>query len=84
MASYRKFGSFTSSQNPEELSNRVKGVILALSSVIIFLGSKFFNITLTGDDVVSIATQISAVVGAVWTIYGAGLALVSKWTEVRK
>lgn len=81
---YKRFGAFSSSQNPEELSNRVKGAILTLSSVIIFLGSKFFGINLTGDDIVSVATQLSAIAGAIRIIYGAGLALVSKWTEVRK
>ena len=77
----RKFGALTSSQNPEELANRVKGIILGLSGLIIFLGSQFFGIELKPEDVMELATQLSVIAGAVWAIYGAGLALVAKFAR---
>jgi len=77
----RKFGALTSSQNPEELANRVKGIILGLSGLIIFLGSQFFGIELKPEDVMELATQLSVIAGAVWAIYGAGLALVARFAR---
>lgn len=69
-------GWAASSANPEDVSNRVKGVVLALSSVIIFIAAQFLNITLTAADVVALATSLGTVAGAIWTIYGFGLAAV--------
>lgn len=77
----KKYGAFTSSQNPTEISNRVKGIVLGLSSIIIFLASHFFGITLQASDVVSLATQLSAVAGAVWTIYGFVLSVITYFTK---
>lgn len=77
----RKYGAFTSSQNPTEIANRVKGATLALSSVIIFLASHFFGIVLTANDVVSLATQLSGVAGAVWVIYGFILSAIAYFTK---
>ena len=77
----RKFGALTSSQNPEELANIVKGIILGLSGLVIFLGSQFFGIELKPEDVMELAGQLSVIAGAVWAIYGAGLALVAKFAR---
>lgn len=74
----RKFGVITSSQNPEEIANTVKGLVLAFSSIIILVAQHFFHLTLTSNDVVSFATEISVVAGAVWTIYG-GVLKVLAW-----
>ena len=71
----RKFGAITSSQNPEEIATRIKGITLALSSVIIFFAAKFFGLTLTANDMLSLATQFGIIGGAIWTIYGAGMSL---------
>jgi len=74
----KKFGAISSSQNPEEISNRIKGITLALSSVIIFASAKFFGVTLTAQDVATLATQFGMIGGAVWTIYGTGMAVWAK------
>lgn len=66
----RKFGAITSSTNPEEIANRVKGAVLALSSVIILVAAHLFGVTLNASDIVMLATEVGAVAGAVWTIYG--------------
>ena len=69
----RKFGAITSSQNPDEIANTVKGVILAFSSIIILLASQFFHIQLTANDVLSLASEAGSVAGAIWLLYGVGL-----------
>ncbi len=74
----RKFGAITSSQNPEEIATRVKGIVLALSSIIIVVAGQVFHIGLTSNDVISFAGELGSVAGAVMTLYGAGLWLLSK------
>ncbi len=66
-----------SSQDPTVVANKVKGVILLGSSIIIFTAASFFHIQLSATDVVSLATEVGGVAGAVWTIYGAVLNLVT-------
>lgn len=66
----KKYGALTSSQNPDEIANKVKGAILAFSSLIIFVAAQFFHIHLSANDILSLATELSGVVGAVWMIYG--------------
>lgn len=81
----KKLGAWVaSSSDPTEISNRVKGAVLALSSVIIFVASQLLNINLTADDVVSLGTQLGTVVGLVWALWGAGLAFVRWVGEVRE
>lgn len=73
----RLYGALASSQDPSQVANKVKGVILALASVIIFAASQFFGLHLTADDVATLATQVSAVAGAIWAVYGGVLHLVT-------
>lgn len=79
MSEKRLAGTWAASSNPEtpeEISNRVKGIVLALSSVIILVAAQFFHITLSASDVITLAGELGAVAGAAMTIYGAGLWLV--------
>lgn len=76
-------GWAASSSNPEEVSNRVKGIILALSSIIIFLGTNLFGINLSPQDVVDLAGQLGVVAGFIWGLWGAGIALVRFIAEKR-
>lgn len=69
----KKFGAITSSQDPEAIANKVKGVVLALSSVIAFLVAQLFNVQLSPQDMVGLASSLGAVAGGIWAIYGAGL-----------
>ncbi len=69
----RKFGAITSSQDPEEISTRIKGITVAMSALIIFFASQFFHITLTANDVLSLGTELGAIAGAIMTLYGAGM-----------
>ncbi len=77
-----KYGAITSSQNPDEIATRVKGVILALSSIIILVAGAAFHITLSANDVVSLASEAGAVAGAIVTLYGAGMWLMAKIFKV--
>lgn len=79
----RLYGALQSSQDPTEVANKVKGAILMASSVIIFFAAHVFNITLTGNDVITLATDLSGVAGAVWMIYGCILHLVTFIGTVR-
>lgn len=73
-----------SSQDPTAVGNKVKGIILAASAIVIFGAAQLFNITLTADDMVSLATEIGTVAGAMWAIYGAILHLVTWFGTVSK
>ena len=77
----KKYRALTSSQNPEQIANKVKGAILLASSVVIFLAAKLFGITLSANDVTALTTEVGAVAGAVWVIYGSILHLVAALAE---
>ena len=59
-----------SSQDSTQIANKVKGAVLLASSLIIFFASSFFHVQLAANDILTLATQLGAVAGAVWTIYG--------------
>jgi hypothetical protein len=66
----KKFGAITSSQDPEQVANTVKGLVLSFSAIIILLAQQFFHLSLSANDVASFATEASVAAGAVWTLYG--------------
>jgi hypothetical protein len=65
------------------VANKVKGVILVASSFIIMGAAYLFHITLNANDIVSLATNIGAVAGGIWAVYGAVLNLVTWIGTVR-
>lgn len=69
-------GWAASSADETEISNRVKGIVLALSGLIIIIAQQFFGIALSGEDVISLATGLGTVAGLMWALWGAILALV--------
>lgn len=68
----RKFGAITSSTDPEDIAARVKGGILAASSILILAAAYVFHITLTPDNIIQLATQSGIAAGAIWSLYGFG------------
>lgn len=76
-------GAVASSSDPTEISNRIKGIVLGLSGVIIFLAGNLLNITLSPADIVDLATQLAMIGGAIWTVWGGILALIRKFATVR-
>lgn len=77
----KKYGAITSSINHEEIATRIKGITLALSSIIMLVALQVFHITLTANDVASLASELGAVGGAIYTLYGAGMWL---WATIFK
>lgn len=77
----RKFGAITSSTNSEEIAARIKGITMAMSSIIILIAAQFFHIQLAANDMISIASELGAVGGAIWTLYGAGMWI---WAKIFK
>jgi len=76
-----KFGAITSSTNPDEIANRVKGAVLAAAGIIMFVAFKWFNIELTMEDVGVLATQLSVAAGALWSLYGFGLWVLARFFQ---
>lgn len=66
-----------SSQDPTEVANKVKGIILAASSLIILGGTQFFHVQLGANDIITLSTEVGTIAGALWAIYGAILHLVT-------
>lgn len=76
MNTEKRFGAFSSSEDPQKLADTVKGAIISISSVIIFIGAwKGITVDQAGIEAFAqqIGTTVSAVtfaVGTVWTTYG--------------
>jgi hypothetical protein len=74
-------GWAASSENPEQISNRIKGIVLSLSSVLIFMAAQFLGLTLNANDISDLASLAGVTAGAIWTLYGVFLALVNKFAR---
>lgn len=66
----RKFGALSSSVNPDQLANTVRGGILAIAGVIVYFGLNLFGVEITQGDITTFASAAGAVAGGVWAIYG--------------
>lgn len=77
-------GWLQSSQDPTAVANKVKGLILMASAGIIFVAAQFLHITLTANDVLSLATELGTIAGSIWAIYGAVLHLVTWLGSVKQ
>ncbi len=83
----KKFGALTSSEDYSKLADTVKGVIVSLSSVIIFIGAlKGFSVTT--NQIAQFAQQAGTTIGAfgtaigsIWTMYGIIKKIVIKFTQ---
>ena len=67
----KKFGILSSSTNPEQLGQTVKGIILGASTIILFVAG-LLNIPFADADVVQLATQVGAAVSSLWILFGIG------------
>lgn len=75
-------GWLQSSMNPEEVSNTVRGAVLALSGTLILV-AKVFDFPLTESDVVTLSAQLGAGAGAVWLVYGLVMKIIM-WLGTKK
>ena len=63
-------GWLQSSTDPETVSNTVRGAILAVSGLIIFAAAEIFHVTLSANDIITLATELGTIAGLLWTVYG--------------
>lgn len=63
-------GWLQSSADPTQVSNTVRGAILTVSTLIIFVAAQVFHLTLSANDVIALATEIGTLAGVVWFFYG--------------
>lgn len=77
----KKFGWATSSQDSQKISDRVKGIAIGASAIIIFIGANVFNVQLQPQDVIDLGTQLGIVTGACYTIYGFIMSVVAYFTK---
>ena len=67
-----------SSQDPEQVANKVRGVLLMFSGIIVYLLGAMFGIDISNpQDTLEFVTQISSIAGAVWAAYGVVLNFVT-------
>lgn len=65
----KRFGAFSSSSDPDRLGDTVKGVIIALSTLIILVAS-WMGFEVGSEQVTNAAIIIGASISSVWTLYG--------------
>lgn len=79
----KKYGVLTSSQNPEEIANKVKGAVLTVSSIVIFVLARFFQVEISVEDMTSLAGALGSLSGLIWMIYGSILHLIAWFYKVK-
>lgn len=70
-----RFGALSSSENPDQLADTVKGIILGASSLVIYFGNillhRFhFPFTIAEENVTAFAIYAGAAVSGAWTLFG--------------
>ena len=65
----KKFGSLSSSNNPQELAATVSGLILTFSALIILIAQKL-GFPLTQNAIANFSEQIGISIGALWFLFG--------------
>lgn len=74
-------GFLASSETPEQISRRVQGIVIALSSLIIIIAGHFFHVILTANDIISLAGELGTLAGSIWFIYGFFMSLLAKFKK---
>lgn len=70
-----------SSTDPNQISSRVTGLVVASSSIIVFLSAHFLRVQLSASDVITLGSELGAIAGAIWTIKGIVIALIMKFSK---
>lgn len=69
MNTTRRFGAFSSSDNPQQLADTVKGLLIGASGLIIYLAS-LMGIELINEQISAFAAVLATSISAVWTLFG--------------
>lgn len=79
----KRFGAFSSSENPEQLGSTVKGFILGASILVIWFMQHVFHVSWTPENVNQLATEMGTLVTSMWIAYGilkkGSIWLIDKW-----
>lgn len=75
-----KYGIFSSSTDPSQVANTVKGIVTSLSGVLLIV-LPLAGLSVTAEQITTIAGQLGIAAGAVWTLYGLGLKLVAYFAK---
>lgn len=76
----KRFGALTSSSDPTQVANTVKGTILALSSVIILIAGQV-GVPFAETDVANFAQNVGFAAGGLWALYGLLMKVVVHFSE---
>ena len=63
--------------NPEQVSNSVRGAVLAVSSLLLLVAN-VAGVPLLESDVMTFATQLGSAAGALWFFYGLAMKVVMR------
>lgn len=63
----------------QTLATKVKGAILAFSSIIILVVAATFHIQLSANDVITLATELGTIAGVIGVVYGSIQHLIIWW-----
>lgn len=73
----QKFGMLSSSMDGTQVANSVRGLILALSALVIY-GAGVMGVPLADSDIGELAAGLGAAAGALWTVYGLLMKIVAR------
>lgn len=66
---YKRFGAFSSSENPDALADTVKGVILGASTLIILL-AHLLGLNIGTAEITNFAIGAGSAASSLWIAYG--------------
>ena len=75
-----KYGVFSSSTNPGDIANTVRGAILGVSGLIMFL-APLAGLSVSAEEITSLAGGLGIGAGALWTVYGLIMKAVVHFTK---
>lgn len=65
----KRFGAFSSSANPEVLSQTVNGIFVLVAGVVAFYAAKN-GVSITAPEIQAQVATLTAAVGTIWTAVG--------------
>ena len=66
-----------SSEDPTEIAARVKAIVMMFSSLITFVAFRYYGITMTPDDVISLASEIGIIASFIYLVWASLLRILA-------